>query len=137
MLTFNVISESTTTSLSESIFNYRREHGRTYHGTHAPQSYRVLGLADTREAYKDGKYIFPNDEVIQNETTTPLLRGIGSLTMRSEKQIGLIYSTTSSVSHLATASSLHRYIIPSDASISALEPGFGRWNLRTTSRSAR
>ena len=24
--------ESTTTSLSESIWNYRREHGRTYHG---------------------------------------------------------------------------------------------------------
>lgn len=37
-------TESTTTTLSESIFNYRREHGRTYH------------------AYKDGKYIFPNDE---------------------------------------------------------------------------
>lgn len=37
--------ESTTTSLSDSIFNYRKEHGRTYH------------------AYKDGKYIFPNDEV--------------------------------------------------------------------------
>ncbi|KAK5174002.1 uncharacterized protein LTR77_001081 [Saxophila tyrrhenica] len=36
--------ESTTTSLSESIWNYRKEHGRTYH------------------AYKDGKYIFPNDE---------------------------------------------------------------------------
>ncbi|SMY22890.1 unnamed protein product [Zymoseptoria tritici ST99CH_1A5] len=35
---------SVTTSLSESIYNYRREHGRTYH------------------AYKDGKYIFPNDE---------------------------------------------------------------------------
>ncbi|KAF2770513.1 S-adenosyl-L-methionine-dependent methyltransferase [Teratosphaeria nubilosa] len=37
-------TESTTTSLAESIYNYRREHGRTYH------------------AYKDGKYIFPNDE---------------------------------------------------------------------------
>ncbi|KAI5361823.1 Putative S-adenosyl-L-methionine-dependent methyltransferase [Septoria linicola] len=37
-------SESRTTSLSESIWNYRTEHGRTYH------------------AYKDGKYIFPNDE---------------------------------------------------------------------------
>ncbi|RMZ07987.1 hypothetical protein D0862_04098 [Hortaea werneckii] len=36
--------ESGSTSLSESIYNYRREHGRTYH------------------AYKDGKYIFPNDE---------------------------------------------------------------------------
>ncbi|KAK4624293.1 Methyltransferase pytC [Fulvia fulva] len=35
---------SITTSLSESIYNYRKEHGRTYH------------------AYKDGKYIFPNDE---------------------------------------------------------------------------
>ncbi|KAK4502517.1 hypothetical protein PRZ48_005942 [Zasmidium cellare] len=35
---------SVTTSLSESIWNYRKEHGRTYH------------------AYKDGKYIFPNDE---------------------------------------------------------------------------
>lgn len=30
--------------MSESIYNYRKEHGRTYH------------------AYKDGKYIFPNDE---------------------------------------------------------------------------
>lgn len=39
------VRESTTTSLSESIYNYRKEHGRTYH------------------AYKDGKYIFPNDEV--------------------------------------------------------------------------
>ncbi|KAK3115654.1 hypothetical protein LTR53_004807 [Teratosphaeriaceae sp. CCFEE 6253] len=37
-------TESQTTTLSESIYNYRREHGRTYH------------------AYKDGKYIFPNDE---------------------------------------------------------------------------
>ncbi|WPG97566.1 Hypothetical protein R9X50_00034300 [Acrodontium crateriforme] len=37
-------THSTTTSLSESIYNYRKEHGRTYH------------------AYKDGKYIFPNDE---------------------------------------------------------------------------
>ncbi|GIZ44753.1 hypothetical protein CKM354_000794300 [Cercospora kikuchii] len=37
-------AESQTASLSESIYNYRREHGRTYH------------------AYKDGKYIFPNDE---------------------------------------------------------------------------
>ncbi|KAK5130728.1 hypothetical protein LTR08_001715 [Meristemomyces frigidus] len=37
-------TESTTTSLSASIYNYRQEHGRTYH------------------AYKDGKYIFPNDE---------------------------------------------------------------------------
>ncbi|KAK1081943.1 hypothetical protein LTR33_004274 [Friedmanniomyces endolithicus] len=37
-------TESATTTLSESIYNYRREHGRTYH------------------AYKDGKYIFPNDE---------------------------------------------------------------------------
>ncbi|TKA51338.1 hypothetical protein B0A55_11958, partial [Friedmanniomyces simplex] len=36
-------TESATTTLSESIYNYRREHGRTYH------------------AYKDGKYIFPND----------------------------------------------------------------------------
>ncbi|KAF2214086.1 hypothetical protein CERZMDRAFT_66779 [Cercospora zeae-maydis SCOH1-5] len=35
---------SQTASLSESIYNYRKEHGRTYH------------------AYKDGKYIFPNDE---------------------------------------------------------------------------
>ncbi|KAF2720371.1 S-adenosyl-L-methionine-dependent methyltransferase [Polychaeton citri CBS 116435] len=30
--------------MSDSIYNYRREHGRTYH------------------AYKDGKYIFPNDD---------------------------------------------------------------------------
>ncbi|KAK3675896.1 hypothetical protein LTR78_004088 [Recurvomyces mirabilis] len=37
-------TQSLTTTLSESIYNYRREHGRTYH------------------AYKDGKYIFPNDE---------------------------------------------------------------------------
>ncbi|KAK5706214.1 hypothetical protein LTR97_001201 [Elasticomyces elasticus] len=37
-------TESATTTLSESIYNYRREHGRTYH------------------AYKDGKYIFPNDD---------------------------------------------------------------------------
>ncbi|KAK4545871.1 hypothetical protein LTR36_002435 [Oleoguttula mirabilis] len=37
-------TESTTTSLSESIYNYRKEHGRTYH------------------AYKDGTYVFPNDE---------------------------------------------------------------------------
>ncbi|QIW99452.1 hypothetical protein AMS68_004970 [Peltaster fructicola] len=37
-------TESTTTTLSESIFNYRREHGRTYH------------------AYKEGRYILPNDE---------------------------------------------------------------------------
>ncbi|KXT02650.1 hypothetical protein AC578_1143 [Pseudocercospora eumusae] len=37
-------ASSRTTSLSESIYNYRKEHGRTYH------------------AYKDGKYIFPNDE---------------------------------------------------------------------------
>ncbi|KAK3707532.1 hypothetical protein LTR37_012027 [Vermiconidia calcicola] len=37
-------NESITTSLTESIWNYRQEHGRTYH------------------AYKDGKYIFPNDE---------------------------------------------------------------------------
>ncbi|TKA37610.1 hypothetical protein B0A54_11694 [Friedmanniomyces endolithicus] len=37
-------TESATTTLSESIYNYRREHGRTYH------------------AYKDGKYIFLNDE---------------------------------------------------------------------------
>ncbi|KAG8627334.1 hypothetical protein KVT40_004817 [Elsinoe batatas] len=35
---------STTTSLSESIYNYRKEHGRTYH------------------AYKDGQYVFPNDD---------------------------------------------------------------------------
>nr|POE74527.1 putative methyltransferase tdie [Quercus suber] len=37
-------SESVTASLTESIYNYRKEYGRTYH------------------AYKDGKYIFPNDE---------------------------------------------------------------------------
>ncbi|CAK4030673.1 related to methyltransferase [Lecanosticta acicola] len=37
-------ASSRTTSLSESIYNHRKEHGRTYH------------------AYKDGKYIFPNDE---------------------------------------------------------------------------
>lgn len=37
-------AQSTTTSLSESIYNYRLEHGRTYH------------------AYNDGKYIFPNDD---------------------------------------------------------------------------
>jgi len=36
--------ESTTTSLAESIWNYREEHGRTYH------------------AYKEGKYVFPNDD---------------------------------------------------------------------------
>jgi len=35
---------SETTSLRSSIFHHREEHGRTYH------------------AYKDGKYIFPNDE---------------------------------------------------------------------------
>ncbi|TKX23310.1 methyltransferase domain-containing protein 31 [Elsinoe australis] len=35
---------STTTSLSESVYNYRKEHGRTYH------------------AYKDGQYVFPNDD---------------------------------------------------------------------------
>ncbi|GAB7352342.1 hypothetical protein MBLNU459_g2784t1 [Dothideomycetes sp. NU459] len=37
-------TQSTTTSLSESIYNYRIEHGRTYH------------------AYKDGQYFLPNDE---------------------------------------------------------------------------
>ncbi|EGU82978.1 hypothetical protein FOXB_06531 [Fusarium oxysporum f. sp. conglutinans Fo5176] len=37
-------SASTTASVSESIFNYRCENGRTYH------------------AYKDGKYVLPNDE---------------------------------------------------------------------------
>lgn len=37
-------STSTTASVSESIFNYRCENGRTYH------------------AYKDGKYVLPNDE---------------------------------------------------------------------------
>ncbi|EMC98318.1 hypothetical protein BAUCODRAFT_32337 [Baudoinia panamericana UAMH 10762] len=37
-------TESFTTTLSESVYNFRQEHGRTYH------------------AYKDGKYIFPNDE---------------------------------------------------------------------------
>ncbi|KAG9542817.1 S-adenosyl-L-methionine-dependent methyltransferase, partial [Aureobasidium melanogenum] len=37
-------SQSTTTSLSESIYNYRQEYGRTYH------------------SYKDGQYVFPNDE---------------------------------------------------------------------------
>ncbi|KAG9778974.1 S-adenosyl-L-methionine-dependent methyltransferase, partial [Aureobasidium melanogenum] len=37
-------TQSTTTSLSESIYNYRQEHGRTYH------------------SYKDGQYVFPNDE---------------------------------------------------------------------------
>ncbi|KAG2162524.1 hypothetical protein VTO58DRAFT_105981 [Aureobasidium pullulans] len=37
-------TQSTTTSLSESIYSYRQEHGRTYH------------------AYKDGQYVFPNDE---------------------------------------------------------------------------
>jgi len=37
-------TQSTTTSVASSIYHYRTEHGRTYH------------------AYKDGKYIFPNDE---------------------------------------------------------------------------
>lgn len=37
-------ADTTTTSLSESIYNYRKEHGRTYH------------------AYKDGQYVFPNDD---------------------------------------------------------------------------
>jgi SAM-dependent methyltransferase len=39
---------SSTTSISSSILNYRRENGRTYH------------------AYKDGKYVLPNDEA-ENE----------------------------------------------------------------------
>ncbi|KAF1991867.1 S-adenosyl-L-methionine-dependent methyltransferase [Aulographum hederae CBS 113979] len=38
-------SFSTTTSLASSIYDYRRENGRTYH------------------AYKDGNYFLPNDEV--------------------------------------------------------------------------
>ncbi|KAF2753913.1 S-adenosyl-L-methionine-dependent methyltransferase [Pseudovirgaria hyperparasitica] len=37
-------TESATTSVAESIYNYRKEHGRTYH------------------AYRDGKYWIPNDE---------------------------------------------------------------------------
>ncbi|KAF2841840.1 S-adenosyl-L-methionine-dependent methyltransferase [Patellaria atrata CBS 101060] len=37
-------TQSTTTSIAESIYAYRMEHGRSYH------------------AYKDGSYIFPNDD---------------------------------------------------------------------------
>ncbi|KAF9768534.1 hypothetical protein IL306_014162 [Fusarium sp. DS 682] len=40
--------QSSTASISSSILNYRRENGRTYH------------------AYKDGKYVLPNDEA-ENE----------------------------------------------------------------------
>ncbi|KAI9800693.1 MAG: hypothetical protein M1825_004015 [Sarcosagium campestre] len=37
-------TESTTTSIASTVYNYRRENGRTYH------------------SYKDGSYIMPNDE---------------------------------------------------------------------------
>jgi hypothetical protein len=59
-----VLSQSQTTTLSESIYNYRREHGRTYHGEPSLILSAHIALVLTLSpAYKDGKYIFPNDEV--------------------------------------------------------------------------
>lgn len=94
-------------------------------------------MTDTLEAYKDGKYIFPNDEASNTKKINLLVTWMGGLTLSSGKQTGSIYSTTSSASHLATASSSRQRTSLGDVSTLAPEPVFGRWSLRTTSQSAK
>jgi len=52
---------SSTASINSSILEYRREHGRTYHGYKACLA-SSLPVTDLMQTSKDGKYAYPNDE---------------------------------------------------------------------------
>lgn len=60
-----VRSESMTRSLDSTVYNYREEFGRTYHGECGlTLGQNVLHLVLTLQpGYKDGRYFLPNDEV--------------------------------------------------------------------------